>query len=334
MEPEKKRVHIHTKKRVSDQIQNKKQKRKTKKKVCLNQENENQLTQHEDAAMKTAIRYLSEEGLEFFNISGEVKGIAPTESVHLELKKLYQDFNLIMMDGSWKHFEFQSSDKGIKDLKRFRSYEAVTSQQNDIPVTTYVLYSGNIKNPVTEFTEGINTYRVVPLILQDYDAETYFSELTEKIKNKRKLEKKDLVPLALCPLMGGDTTQKERIKKAFEILKDATGLEETVVQKIEAVVYTMASKFLKEEEMEEIKEGLKMTKLGQMLWDSGKQDGMALGMQRGMERGKELGLQNGIKAMIESCKELNVGKEQIFGKLKEKFNLTKEQAEDYLEKYW
>lgn len=30
-------------------------------------------------------------------------------------------------DGSWKHFEFQSTDGGIPDLKRFRVYEAIAS---------------------------------------------------------------------------------------------------------------------------------------------------------------------------------------------------------------
>ena len=42
----------------------------------------------------------------------EVKGIAPAELISLELKKLFQDFNLIMEDSSWKHFEFQSKNEG------------------------------------------------------------------------------------------------------------------------------------------------------------------------------------------------------------------------------
>ena len=65
-----------------------------------------------------------------------------------------------MDDGTWKHFEFQSTNEGILGLKRFRTYEAITSYQNNVSVTTYVLFSGEIKNPVTEFTEGINTYRI------------------------------------------------------------------------------------------------------------------------------------------------------------------------------
>ena len=33
-----------------------------------------------------------------------------------------------MEDGSWKHFEFQSKNEGLASLKRFRTYEALTSR--------------------------------------------------------------------------------------------------------------------------------------------------------------------------------------------------------------
>lgn len=40
-----------------------------------------------------------------------IVSFAPTELVHLELQKLFQDFNFIMEDGTWKHFEFQSKNE-------------------------------------------------------------------------------------------------------------------------------------------------------------------------------------------------------------------------------
>ena len=108
--------------------------------------------QTEDKVLKRAAKCFADELLRYFNITGTVSGIAPTESIHLELHRMYEDFNLIMGDGSWIHFEFQSSDGGVADLRRFRTYEAVTSQQYGVPVTTYVLYSGQIRQPKTELT--------------------------------------------------------------------------------------------------------------------------------------------------------------------------------------
>lgn len=85
-------------------------------------------SQHEDAALKTAMHFFAEELLPFWGIEGKVVGFAPTEQVHLEIQKLYQDTNLIMEDGSWKHFEFQSKNEGLAGLKRFRQYEATASR--------------------------------------------------------------------------------------------------------------------------------------------------------------------------------------------------------------
>ncbi len=138
------------------------------------------LSQVEDAVMKTAIQYFGDELLTFLGIEGTTAYITPTEQVHLDLKKQYQDFNLVMEDGSWKHFEFQSTNEGISGLKRFRTYEAVASQQYGVSITTYVLYSGNIKNPMTEFTEGINTYRICPIIMKDWVAEELIKQLQQK----------------------------------------------------------------------------------------------------------------------------------------------------------
>ena len=47
-----------------------------------------------------------------------------------------------MEDGSIIHFEFQFKNGGISDLRRFRSYEAVSGEKEKTPMITYVLYYG------------------------------------------------------------------------------------------------------------------------------------------------------------------------------------------------
>ena len=249
--------------------------------------------QEEDAALKTVMQFFAEEGLPFLHISGKVIGCAPTELVRLAIQNFFQDFNLIMEDTSWKHFEFQSTDNGIEDLKRFRVYEAVTSYQNGVSVTTYVLYSGNIRHPVTHFTEGINTYRIQPIIMQNKDAEKTFRELKEKSQADC-LTKADLVSLTLCPLMGGDMPQKERIKGAFKILKKSGSLlDSDEVQKIEAVIYAMAEKFLEKMDLEEVMEEISMTRLGEMLVNKGYGEGYGKGYGKGYDIGHSRGVKEG-----------------------------------------
>lgn len=241
--------------------------------------------QHEDAALKTTMRFFAEELLPYFGIEGKVASLAPTELVHLEIKKLFQDFNLIMEDGSWKHFEFQSKNEGIKGMKRFRSYEALASYQNEVPVTTYVLFSGTMKDPMSTFSEGINTYRIIPIIMQDLNADDLIGQLQYKVDHGITISRYELVQLTLCPLMGGKKTQKERIQDAYAITMNAADIDPEEVRKVEAVIYAMADKFLETMDLEEIMEEMAMTRLGRMLVKEGIEEGIEKGIEKGIVEG-------------------------------------------------
>lgn len=259
--------------------------------------------QHEDVAWKTMMHFFAGEVLPFLGITGKVVGLGPTELVRLEVRKFYEDFTFRMEDGSWKHFEFQSRDNGVADLKRFRAYEAVDSYQNQVDITTYVLYSGKIKNPVTEYYGGVNTYRIVPVIMGNRNADEHLEKLKKKSEAGEMLTREELVLLALSPLMGGESLIKERIKKALEITNEGNVNNTEDKNRIGAVIYVMADKFLDVMEMEEVKEMIRMTKLGQMLVEDGRReglkDGQILGEQRGMQKGMQKGMRKGMQKGIQ-----------------------------------
>lgn len=182
----------------------------------------NQQIHHtEDTINKITAQFFGDELLSHMGVDGEIDHIGSTELTHLE---------------------FQSTDNGEIDLKRFRAYEAVTSHQNDADVRTYVLYSGNTENPVTELHTGFNTYRIQPIIMKGHRAEEVFENITYKLENQLPVTKDDLVPLTLCPLMGGELPQKDRILTAIRIIKQAKdSVPDTDI--LEAVMYAMANKF-------------------------------------------------------------------------------------------
>lgn len=274
--------------------------------------------QHEDAILKTSMQFFAEELIPYFGIAGKVATVAPTELIHLEIKKQYQDFNFVMEDGTWKHFEFQSTNEGVEGLKRFRAYEAISSYQHKVKITTYVLFSGKIKNPMTQYTEGVNTYRIIPIIMQHKNADEVIRNVQEKLEKDETITKADLVPLILCPLMSGEMSQKERIIGAYKITRKASSVEVEDVKKIEAMIYAMADKFLDVMELEELKEEMKMTRLGQML----REDGIAEGLTQG------------IRALVVTCRDLGVKKDVISEKLMQEFELSKEEADKHIEQYW
>ncbi|MCC8151962.1 MAG: hypothetical protein LIO96_11055 [Lachnospiraceae bacterium] len=251
-------------------------------------EKENNNSQHEDAALKVMMQFFADELLPYSGIPGKVVRAAQTETVQLKLYKSYEDFNLVMENGSWKHFEFQSTNGGKRDLKRFRAYGANLSYQHDVSVTTYVLFSGKIKTPVTSFTEGFHTYQVCPIIMQDRNADQIILTLRSKMNAGKLLTKSDLVPLALLPLMGGELEQKDRILESLAIIRKARNdfADQDCIDKLEAVIYTMAEKFLENLDMEDVRKGVAMTRLGQMLIEEGMEKGREEGRVEGREESR------------------------------------------------
>ena len=55
-------------------------------------------------------------------------------------------------------------------------------------------------------------------------------------------------------------------------------------------------------------------------------DGVKDGIQKGVERG--------IAAVIRTCRNLNVSKEDTLNNIQREYELSKEDAEKYLETYW
>ena len=288
---------------------------------------ENQGLHHEDLALKTAAHYFGEELLPALGISGIVEYIAPTETVKLEARQMYQDFNYVMEDRSWSHLEFESDSVTDEDLRRFREYEAAVSRKFGVEVVTYVICSSKVKCLKAQLKVGINTYRVKIVRLKGRNADLLFRRLEEKRRRGERLERADFVSVLLTPLMSGESPIGERIIKGMKILRDAKGaLSAEEQEKMLAVLYTFADKFVSEKELNQVKEMIAMTKLGKLLVDDG--------IEKGIERGLEQGLEQGKKALTETCKELGVDFRQTVEKVKIRFGISEEEAQEAVRKYW
>lgn len=239
----------------------------------------------EDLALKTAAQYFGEELVPLLGIGKKVLSIAPTELVHLEARQMFQDFNFVMEDGSWAHFEFESDSITEADLKRFREYEAVTSRAYNVSVTTYVVCSSSVKELRSELWEGINVYRVAVIRLKSQNADRLFQALDEKRKRGIAPDRGELVSLLLTPLMDGELTVKDRILKSLDYISDSPKtVTELEYSKMQAVLYALAEKFLRDEDLDQVKERISMTRLGQMLVN----DGFEKGIKKGLKQGSEL----------------------------------------------
>ena len=160
---------------------------------------------------------------------------------------------------------------------------------------------------MSQFTEGLNTYRVNIIRLKSLNADEVFRQLSSK--DRECIGKSDLVPLLITPLMDGSVPQKERILQGFTWLNqtyDSISPKDT--QKMQAVLYALAGKVLDKKEMAEIKEEITMTLLGQMLME----DGIKKGREEGIELAKTVWIfSTQGKSPDEIAQKLNISLEDV-----------------------
>lgn len=104
------------------------------------------------------------------------------------------------------------------------------------------------------------------------------------------MKREDVIPMLLSPLMGGSTEQKDRILHGIQFLRSAeSAFDLDEIKKMEAILYAFAVKFLKDDDLETIKEAIAMTKLGQMIWDDAVEKGREEWTRIGRQQGELIG---------------------------------------------
>ena len=132
------------------------------------QDTPNQL---EDKVLKTAAMFFGQDLLPYLGVRGRLTGLVPTEQIHLELRRMEEDFNYMMEDGSLRHLEFESDSITSRDLRRFREYEAYLSLIYNCPVITTVLCTSHVRRIKQELVTGINVYRIQVIRIKDRNAD-------------------------------------------------------------------------------------------------------------------------------------------------------------------
>ncbi|EJO5348821.1 DUF4351 domain-containing protein [Clostridium botulinum] len=221
----------------------------------------------------------------------KVKELGPTELVVLETKNMFMDYTFLMEDDTFIHFQFQTTNKGKIDLRRFRAYEALLSHETGKDAVTYVVYSGNIKNPGNILETGINEYKVNSISMANKDGDKIYNHIVEKIKSGIEITKQDIISLTFTPIMGGKIGIADKIINAIHVVKD---INNDYKHDVESILYAFANKFLSGKDLEKVKEELRMTELGKSL--------IKEGIKEGREEGKSELL---IKMLIKKFKKLS-----------------------------
>ncbi len=138
-----------------------------------------------------------------------------------------------------------------------------------------------------------------------------------KLNEGKHLTENDLLELVFTPVMASSNGTKKCIQQAIGIIKTIkpkTIIESDRLEKCQAILYTFASKFLDDKDLADIKEALRMTRLGALLFEDGRIEGEAIGI-------------------IKFAKKMQYNDEQIVGYLQEMLEISEEEAKLHLENF-
>lgn len=108
-------------------------------------------------------------------------------------------------------------------------------------MVTYVVYSGNIKNPGNMLETGINAYKVNSISMASKDGDKIYSDIIAKIKSGADITKQDIISLTFTPIMGGNISIVDKIISAIDVVKD---VNKDYKYDVESILYAFENKFL------------------------------------------------------------------------------------------
>lgn len=114
----------------------------------------------EDIIMKRVMDIFAQQAVGYFGETKKVIGVGPTEIADIKIVERRMDYVFLMDDNTYTHFEFQTTNKGVTDLVRFNLYDSYLYDQEKKQVYTYVIYSGDIKKPLSGYQNGFSDYKV------------------------------------------------------------------------------------------------------------------------------------------------------------------------------
>lgn len=252
--------------------------------------------QNKDIASKLTGETLVGKNLGVFGLPHlSITGILPTNLPAVESNELRIDNLFQLADGSLGIMDYESrfaKENFIKYLNyiaRVLKRYAAQDRLNDVwKIKMLVLYTADVERAEEIYDLGGLTLQVESAYLIRQDTEGIYRKLDEKLCAGERLDEEELMQLMILPLtVKGSQKKQEMIEKSVELARRITERDQTL--RALAGILTFSDKVIDEAYKNRIKEEMRMTQIGQMIFADGVTAGKAEGEVIGKKIGKEIG---------------------------------------------
>lgn len=276
--------------------------------------------QNKDIASKVTGEAMVGKNLAVFGLPHlKVVDILPTNLPAIESNELRLDNLFLLNDGSVSIIDYESEysrENFIKYLnyvaRVMKRYAAQKKLGELTQIKVIVIYTADVEHADEVYDLGGLVMWVESAFLVKQDTAEIEHRLRQKLEADGGLEEEDILQLMILPLTVKGKRQKQNyIIRVVELAKKIP--DQNQMLRAMAGILTFSDKVIDESFKELVKEEMRMTQIGRMIFEDGLEQGICIMVQDYMEEG-----------MTET---------RIIEKLEKRFKLSSEAAKKYYERY-
>ena len=285
----------------------------------------NEITYHnKDVLSKIMAENFKDKSLKVYGIDvPKIKQILPTNLPEIQVNEMRIDNLFLLEDDSIAIIDYESSVKWENYLKYLNYVVRILERykQEAKHIRMIVIYTADVEHAADEFHVDCLTLRLEQAYLRKIDSKGIRESLEKKLEGGETLSDDELMQFIILPLAyKGKEAKKEAVKDAVNLAKKITDKKNQMF--VLSGILVFADKIIDTDTAKYIKEVIRMTQVAQLLLEEGRKEGKTEGRKE--ERTE------GIKVLIDSLRAFAIPDEEIIGKLIEKYQLTKDEANVFI----
>lgn len=298
----------------------KKRKKKSKKK------NKRVITYHnKDVLSKIMAENFKDKSLKVYGIDvPKIKQILPTNLPEIQVNEMRIDNLFLLEDDSIAIIDYESSVKWENYLKYLNYIVRILERykQEAKHIRMIVIYTADVEHAADEFCVDSLTLKMEQAYLRKIDSKVIRDRLEKKLEKGEPLSDDELMQFIILPLTyKGKEAKKRAVKEAVDLAKKIKDKKKQTF--VLSGILVFADKIIDASTAKYIKEVIRMTQVAQLLLEEGRAEGKTEGRKEEREEG--------IKVLVDSLRSFAIPDEEIIGKLIEKYQLTKDEANVFIE---
>lgn len=199
-----------------------------------------------DISFKYAIAVLNKHLHRYLKLKDEYIVSYPTEVITRDMRNLRMD-SLYKTTAALNNIEAQSTQVGIKEMKRFADYRVFAEYIYNLPVETIILMTVDPKNSLKEYKiSETDIIRPIYIYFPKEEVIKRFKKVSDKIENNKTLTEEETLDIAFLPLFAAKENSQEITEKMCGLIRKYEHIEYELKRKISFILQIMVFKYFED----------------------------------------------------------------------------------------